>query len=112
EQAKFLREEWPEVDLIITDHHRWKDTLPDCYEIVHPALVRGSSGHINPDLCGAGVAFKLAWAIGQAMAGGDRVSADFKSVLQELLAFSCLGTIADCVSLTGENRIIAHHGLR
>src|SRR5690349_9079960 len=71
------------VDVIITDHHEWhcdaadadrKPILPDCYTIVHPRLP--GSTYPNPHLCGAGVAFKLAWGIGLALSGSERVSAE------------------------------------
>src|SRR4051794_33007907 len=68
------------VDLIITDHHEWhveevgserRPALPACFTIVHPRLP--GSAYPNPHLCGAGVAYKLAWGIGLAMSGGVRV---------------------------------------
>ncbi|MGA2583805.1 MAG: single-stranded-DNA-specific exonuclease RecJ [Tepidisphaeraceae bacterium] len=101
------------VDLIITDHHEWHGTepiLPDCFAIVHPRLP-GEKAYPNPYLCGAGVAFKLAWGIGQAAGGAARVSAPFREFLIEATALAALGTIADVVPLVGENRILAHFGL-
>jgi single-stranded-DNA-specific exonuclease len=65
----------------------------------------------NPHLCGAGVAFKLAWGIGQAVSGAVKVSETFRNFLVEATAFAALGTIADVVPLVGENRILAHFGL-
>jgi single-stranded-DNA-specific exonuclease len=72
-EAKLARERG--VDLIITDHHEPQASLPECVAVVHPRLGEngGASAYPNPHLCGAGVAFKLAWAIGQAHAGGGRV---------------------------------------
>ncbi len=120
------------VDLIITDHHescalphaddlaanvtppRMVPVLPECYAIVHPRLSESPlipSTYPNPHLCGAGVAFKLAWGIGQAMSGATRVSDDFRAFLVEATALAALGTIADVVPLQGENRILAHFGL-
>jgi single-stranded-DNA-specific exonuclease len=113
------------VDLIITDHHEWKEDhgadgataavplLPECYTIVHPRLPRadGSPAYPNPHLCGAGVAFKLAWGIGQAVSGGSRVNDDYRDYLINATAFAALGTIADVVPLVGENRILAAFGL-
>ena len=145
EQAKVAKERG--VDLIITDHHEWKEIrtekktdketrgqgdkeinspfplspcllvslspsalLPDCHTIVHPRL--GSDpAYPNPHLCGAGVAFKLAWGIGMAMSGADRVSEEFRNFLVEATALAGLGTIADVVPLVGENRVLAHFGL-
>jgi single-stranded-DNA-specific exonuclease len=115
------------VDLIITDHHEWHETaspltdgesehgpiLPLCCAIVHPRLpVDGTpSAYGNPHLCGAGVAFKLAWAIGMQISGANRVSESFRSFLLEATALAALGTIADVVPLVGENRVLAHFGL-
>jgi single-stranded-DNA-specific exonuclease len=83
--------------------------LPDCHSIVHPRLP--GTAYPNPHLCGAGVAFKLAWGIGQAMSGGSRVGEEFKHFLVEATALAALGTIADVVPLVGENRILAAFGL-
>lgn len=100
------------VDLIITDHHEWHaDALPQCVAIVHPRI--GDSTYPNEHLCGAGVAFKLAWEVGKCVNGSDaaRVSDAFKWFLMEATALAALGTIADVVPLVGENRTLAHFGL-
>ncbi len=96
------------VPLVITDHHTPQAPLPSAEVIVHPRL---GDEYPNPDLCGAGVAFKLAWAIAQQLSGSQRVSPEFRELLTTLLPLAAMGTIADVVSLTGENRIIAKHGL-
>ncbi|HSV16191.1 MAG TPA: single-stranded-DNA-specific exonuclease RecJ [Tepidisphaeraceae bacterium] len=113
------------VDLIITDHHEWHEQaaplttaddheplLPQCYAIVHPRLP-GANGqpYPNPSLCGAGVAFKLAWGIGTAMSGANRVNEEFRAFLLEATGLAALGTIADVVPLIGENRVLAAFGL-
>jgi single-stranded-DNA-specific exonuclease len=106
------------VDLIITDHHEWQHKsgdenaplLPECHSIVHPRLPT-DGGYPNPSLCGAGVAFKLAWGIGLAHSGSARVSDEFRAFLVEALSLAALGTIADVVPLQGENRTLAHFGL-
>ncbi len=113
------------VPLIITDHHEWHESaaplttpqdheplLPDCFAIVHPRLP-GPDGkpYPNPSLCGAGVAFKLAWGIGMAMSGANRVNDEFRSFLLEATGLAALGTIADVVPLVGENRVLAAYGL-
>jgi single-stranded-DNA-specific exonuclease len=106
------------VDLIITDHHEWhveeiegerRPIFPECLTIVHPRLP--GSAYPNPHICGAGVAFKLAWGIGLAVCGADKVDATFREYLVEATALAALGTIADVVPLVGENRILAHWGL-
>lgn len=94
--------------LIITDHHAPHAVLPQAAAIVHPAL---DGTYPNPHLCGAGVAFKLAWAVAQELSGGRRVDPVYRALLLDLLPLAALGTIADVVPLSGENRIIARHGL-
>ncbi|MBU0453859.1 single-stranded-DNA-specific exonuclease RecJ [Streptococcus oralis] len=84
------------VDVIVTDHHSMPETLPDAYAIVHPE-------HPDADypfkyLAGCGVAFKLACAL-------------LEEVQVELLDLVAIGTIADMVSLTDENRIMVQYGL-
>jgi single-stranded-DNA-specific exonuclease len=99
------------VDLIITDHHNLPDgPLPDAFAIVHPRL----PGSTDPfgDLCGAGVAFKLAWRLCTLACDSERVTEPLRELLLELLALTSLGVIADIVPLLGENRVIAHTGLR
>src|SRR4029078_142136 len=90
--------------------------LPQCYTVVHPRLTSDDSGvahdYPNRALCGAGVAFKLAWAVGQACNGGaEKVSEEFRAYLVEATALAALGTIADVVPLVDENRILAAFGL-
>ncbi len=65
----------------------------------------------NEHLCGAGVAFKLAWATAQQLSGGAKVSDVYRKLLVEFAALVGLGTIADVVPLVGENRILARYGL-
>lgn len=96
------------VKLVITDHHAPHDTIPPADAVVHPTV---GGDYPNPDLCGAGVAFKLAWAIAQKLSNADRVNPEFRALLLRLLPLAALGTIADVVPLRGENRIIAKHGL-
>lgn len=119
------------VDLIITDHHEFSrsqepvagsreqelqagpagaPSLPNCFAIVHPRLP-AEKPYPNPHICGAGVAFKLAWAVGKAISGNAKVNDDFRDFLMEALALTALGTIADVVPLVGENRVIARFGL-
>lgn len=85
--------------------------LPDCHSIVHPRLPGDGPAYPNPHLCGAGVAFKLAWGIGLAMSGANRVDPGFREFLLNATALAALGTIADVVPLVGENRILAFFGL-
>jgi single-stranded-DNA-specific exonuclease len=100
------------LSLIITDHHSAlpDGRLPDCAGIVHPRL--GSPAYPYPDLCGAGVAFKLAWRLMTMASGSAKLSEPLRNVLLDCLALAALGTVADIVPLVGENRVIARHGLR
>jgi len=98
------------LDLIVADHHTMGDELPEAVARVHPRLP--GSTYANPDLCGAGVAFKLAWATAKALAPQGRVSKRLQDVLLRALGLVALGTVADVVALTGENRVIVRYGLR
>lgn len=83
------------ADVIITDHHELPEVLPDCV-VVNPKL---QDDYPYDNLCGAGVAFKLASAlIGESA--------------YKLLDFATLATVADSVPLLGENRDIVTEGLK
>ena len=88
------------MEVVVTDHHapRADGALPDA-PIVHPRL----GGYPCPDLCAAGVAYKLAQAL-MAGAGEDPAAVD------EDLDLVALATVADVVSLTGENRRLVRAG--
>ena len=96
------------LTLIITDHHTPGNTLPQAAAIVHPNI---GDGYPNPDLCGAGVAFKLAWAVAKTLCNADRVTPAFRQFLLDATSLVALATIADVVPLTGENRVLARFGL-
>jgi len=97
------------VELIITDHHQPRAELPDAL-VVHPLL--GDPPYPNPDLPGAGVALKVAWALARRLSGAERVSDAYRAALNEATVFTALGVIADVAALRGENRVLATHGLR
>lgn len=101
------------LDLIITDHHSIPDDadlLPKCIALVHPR----SPGSQYPfgDLCGAGVAFKLAWRLATLWCGSERVTGTLQQTLLSMLPLVALGTIADVAPLLGENRVLTSFGLR
>ncbi len=104
------------VDLIITDHHAPRrdesghPLLPPASLVVHPDLPGGEGG--NRELSGAGVAFKVAWALGQLASGENRVTAEFRTFLVNATGLAALGLVADVVPLIGENRVIALYGLQ
>lgn len=100
------------TDIIITDHHQPQSELPAAVAIVHPAIKNeANEDYANPDLCGAGVAFKLAWQIARVVAGQDRVDEKMRAFLLDATCLAALGTIADVVPLIGENRVLARFGL-
>ncbi|ODS33494.1 MAG: exonuclease RecJ [Candidatus Scalindua rubra] len=152
EEAKFTKEKG--IDLIITDHHepsQPKQTnqadkqnsnyLQPCKEVlgmINPKLT--TSNYPFKELSGVGVAFMLAWVLGQnasnphdhpparpnGLAGRERasragaiqsnknnkkVAGEFKDFLMNAMGLAALGTIADVVPLQRENRILAKYGL-
>jgi len=80
--------------IIVTDHHTIGEALPDCI-VVKPG--QPNDTYKNPNLCGAGIAFKIATAL-----SGEN---------EDLVDFAAIATVADVVSLTGENRYIVKKGL-
>jgi single-stranded-DNA-specific exonuclease len=97
------------LELVITDHHAFGLQLPEAAALVHPQL----PGHSYPfaGLCGAGVAFKLAWALCQHASGAKRVSERMKAFLMQAVGLAAIGTVADVVPLVDENRVLVAHGL-
>ena len=93
EEVEYIKEQGAYV--IVTDHHELPDELPDCITI-NPKL---HDDYPYDNLCGAGVAYKLATAL-----IGEKA--------ESLLDFCALSTVADSVPLTGENRDIVAEGLK
>ena len=87
------------IDLVITDHHECKEILPEAVAVVDPH--RPDGGYPHKMLSGVGVAFKLAAAL-----AGDQ-----QEMLREYADMVCLGTVADVMTLQGENRAIVAAGL-
>ncbi len=84
------------IDVIITDHHELPDELPKAYAVIHPRHPKGN--YPFGDLAGVGVAFKVATAL-------------LGEIPIESLDLVAIGTIADLVSLTDENRALVKIGL-
>ena len=97
------------MELIITDHHEPKATLPRAMALVHPRLP-GTSYPFG-GLSGAGVAFKLAWALCKRACGSAKVTPPMREFLLDAILLAALGTVADVVPLFEENRIFVRHGL-
>jgi single-stranded-DNA-specific exonuclease len=85
------------LDVIVTDHHRPAEQLPEC-----PIVATRPSDYPFPELCGTGVVYKL----GQALLGNET------ETLRRHLDLVALATVADVVPLIGENRSLAIAGLR
>ncbi|MCC6572704.1 MAG: single-stranded-DNA-specific exonuclease RecJ [Planctomycetes bacterium] len=98
------------IDVVITDHHTVGDELPAALALMNPH-VKGESVAFR-DLCGAGVAFKFAWAILQKASQGARLDANFRDFLQGAQSLVALAAVADVVPLRGENRVLCRYGLR
>ncbi|MDZ4121548.1 MAG: single-stranded-DNA-specific exonuclease RecJ [Candidatus Cloacimonadaceae bacterium] len=92
------------MQIIITDHHNPKDELPRAYAVINPK--QHNSPYPFSHLAGVGVAYKLLIAIYQKMG-----IADPENTLK-YMDLVAVGTIADIVPLTGENRIFASIGLQ
>ncbi len=97
------------IELIITDHHTIGWALPQAAAIVHPRLPGGHQAGV--DLCGAAVAFKLAWQVCKSFGDGKRASPHLREFLKEAIGLVALATIADMVPLSDENRVMVRHGL-
>ena len=97
------------VELIVTDHHEMKDSLPEAACCVHPRLP--GSDYPFGGLSGAGVAFKLAWALAVRHCGSEKVTDRLRNYLMDSLCLATLGLVADVVPLADENRILVRAGL-
>jgi single-stranded-DNA-specific exonuclease len=97
------------LELIVTDHHEFASELPAADCLVHPRLPGGQ--YPFGGLSGAGVAFKLAWAVARHLEGVTRVSPQFRDFLLQAVSLAALGTVADVVPLIDENRVLVRHGL-
>ncbi len=93
------------IDVIITDHHEPPKKLPDAMAILNPHRI--GSEYPFRYLAGVGVAYKLVQALFH-----DLRFTPHASRLEDFLELVAIGTIADSVPLTGENRILVTYGLK
>jgi len=89
------------IDLIITDHHTCGEKLPVATAVVNPN--RYDNEYSFSKLAGVGVALKLIQALAQKL--------NVPIIYEDILPIVAIGTVADVVSLTGENRVIVKNGL-
>ena len=94
------------IDVVVTDHHLPEAALPPALAVLNP----NQPGCLYPEknLCGAGVAFKLAQALFGTLGWPD---ARVRRMIESLMKMAAIATVADVVPLTGENRVIVKHGL-
>ncbi|MEO6183257.1 MAG: single-stranded-DNA-specific exonuclease RecJ [Verrucomicrobiota bacterium] len=98
-----------QIDVVVLDHHQLSTPLPPAVALVNPQLETNPAQSFR-ELCSAGLAFKLAHALvktGRDLGWPEAQEFDVRPLL-DLVA---LGTIADLVPLTGENRILTKIGL-
>lgn len=94
------------VDLIVTDHHLpGPDGVPRALAVINPN--QHGCGYPYKQLCGAGVAFKLA----QGLMSRRLDNKDQNKLLRSFMKVVAIATVADAVPLTGENRVFASLGL-
>ena len=97
-EAEYIKELG--MDLVITDHHKAGDTIPEAVAVVNPHRQDCFSSY--KDFCGVGVAFKLICALNEG---------DDEEMLSRYADIVTVGTIGDVMNLTGENRKIVKAGL-
>ena len=97
------------VDLIITDHHQAEEELPKAAVIVHPGL---DEGYGNQKSCGAMVAFKVAWLLANEFKTGKKLEPRLREFMLNATSLASMGTVADVMDLTGENRVLTSYGLK
>lgn len=98
QEASYAKEKW--IDMIITDHHSALDILPDAYAVVNPQT---SPDYPFKEICGATVAFKLCMHLADHL-WLERT--EKKQIHDRLLPFVSIATIADCMPLINENRLL------
>ena len=98
------------IDCVVVDHHTPSPTLPNAVAVINPKRIDNTTYPFR-ELCGAGLAFKLAWALAVHYSQDRKVTPEFRVFLLDAMALAAIGTLADVVPLVDENRVIAHHGL-
>ncbi|HKW42268.1 MAG TPA: single-stranded-DNA-specific exonuclease RecJ [Gemmatimonadales bacterium] len=91
------------IEVIVTDHHLPGDEMPPASAVLDPR--RADCASADKELCGTGVAFKLVQALVPSLGLSPHLPLHFLDLV-------ALATVADVVSLTGENRILVRHGLK
>ena len=98
------------LDMVITDHHECKSQLPHACAVVNPR--RFDDEYPYKGLAGVGVAFKMMCAMELDFLDGGKLNNNtIKEMCKRYIDLVTIGTIADVMPLTGENRIIVYMGL-
>ncbi len=92
------------MDVIITDHHTCMEKIPAATAVINPK--RADSEYPFKDLAGVGVAFKTVLAL------SVRLGESTKDIFYKYAPYAAIGTVADVVSLTDENRVIVDRGIK
>lgn len=105
EVISYAKKLW--IDVIVTDHHAVPDVISDeAIAVINPK--RDDCNYMYKNLAWAWVAFKLVQALAPEFLSKDEVEKYLKSTID----IAAIWTVADCMRLTGENRIIVQEGLR
>lgn len=99
--ADLIKEFQGKIDIIVTDHHMPPENLPQCIAVLNPH--QSDCGYPYKELAGCGVAFTLCRGL---------MLKKYGVSYTDNIELAALGTIADVVSLTGENRIIVKEGMK
>lgn len=94
------------IDVIVTDHHLPPESVPSAVAIVNPH--QAGCAYPDKNLCGSGVAFKLAQAL---LERSGKLDAAWPAALRSYLKLVAIATVADAVPLLGENRVFTRFGL-
>ena len=103
--AEVAQAEADGIDVIITDHHLPHEILPKAYAILNPKV----DDYPEKMLCGAGVIFKLVQGFVKKYSEYFKIKDGWEKWMLDMAG---LATLSDMVPLTGENRAIAHFGMK
>ncbi|MCK5600789.1 single-stranded-DNA-specific exonuclease RecJ [Candidatus Pacearchaeota archaeon] len=94
------------IDVVVTDHHSMPKKLPNACAIVNPQ--RPDCEYPNKEICGASLAYKIVTILANDLWNEEQA----KTYLDHQLGIVALGIVADCMALTGENRIMVREGAK
>ncbi|MBQ6262180.1 MAG: single-stranded-DNA-specific exonuclease RecJ [Clostridia bacterium] len=98
------------IDVVLTDHHECQSVLPDAVAVVNPR--RSDCEYPFDELAGVGVVFKLMCAVETVVCPDDSLTDCVRRVASEYCDLVAIGTIADVMPVTDENRLIISYGLK